>query len=122
MKKKKIVGLTSLLFGIILLLSACGGGAKNISIGPPASETNSASKLIFDAYDIGEDDYKEFQEGFGDAAYGVQDGNIDISVGFLGIPAGSIESLQASAGDVKMLELSDEAKIGRASCRERVQW
>ncbi|MBU5467390.1 TAXI family TRAP transporter solute-binding subunit [Virgibacillus sp. MSJ-26] len=109
MKKKKIVGLTSLLFGIILLLSACGGGAKNIAIGPPASETNSASKLIFDAYDIGEDDYKEFQEGFGDAADGVQDGNIDISVGILGIPAGSIESLQASAGDVKMLELSDEA-------------
>src|SRR5699024_665134 len=86
-----------------------GGGAKNIAIGPPASETNSASKLIFDAYDIGEDDYKEFKEGFGDAADGVQDGNIDISVGILGIPAGSIESVQASAGDVKMLELSDEA-------------
>ncbi len=30
-------------------------------------------------------------------------------LGFLGLPAGSIESLQASAGDVKMLGLSDEA-------------
>src|SRR5690606_1883978 len=40
---------------------------------------------------------------------GVQDGNIEVSIGVLGLPAGSIESLQASAGDVKMLGLSDEA-------------
>ena len=98
-----------LLLSVLLVLSACGGGKKNIAIGPPASETNNLSKIILDAYGIGEGDYTAFQEGFGAAADGVQDGNIDISIGILGLPAASIESLQASAGDVKMLSLSDEA-------------
>lgn len=93
----------------LMFLAACGGGGTSIAIGPPASETNSVSKALFEAYGIGEDDYSEFQEGFGDAADSVQDGNIDISVGVLGVPAGSIESLQASTGDVKMISLTDEA-------------
>lgn len=93
----------------LLILSACGGDGKNIAIGPPASETNGASQLILEAYGLTEDDYTAYQEGFGDAADGVQDGNIDISIGILGLPAGSIESLQASAGDVRLLGLSDEA-------------
>ncbi|WP_040982892.1 TAXI family TRAP transporter solute-binding subunit [Oceanobacillus jeddahense] len=93
----------------VLLLAACGGGDTSIAIGPPASETNSVSKLIFEAYGITEDDYSEYQEGFGDAADMVQDGNIDISVGILGVPAGSIESLQASAGNVKMISLTEDA-------------
>ncbi|PAV28912.1 hypothetical protein CIL05_14915 [Virgibacillus profundi] len=109
MSKKKLLNFTTLLLSMILLLAACGDGEKNIAIGPPASETNSISTLILEAYGIGEDDYSAYQEGFGDAADGVQDGNIDISIGVLGLPAGSIEALQASAGDVKMLDLSDEA-------------
>ncbi|MFD1926816.1 TAXI family TRAP transporter solute-binding subunit [Sporosarcina siberiensis] len=109
MKNRKLGGLLILVMGLMLILAACGGGKKNVAIGPPASETNNVSKLILKAYDIGDDDYKAFQEGFGDAADGVQDGNIDVSIGILGLPAGSIESLQASAGDVKMLSLSDEA-------------
>lgn len=111
MKRNRVRGfsLLLLLLSALLVLSACGGGKKNIAIGPPASETNNLSKLILDAYGIGEGDYTAFQEGFGAAADGVQDGNIDISIGILGLPAASIESLQASAGDVKMLSLSDEA-------------
>lgn len=108
--RKKFLGLFILGIGLVLFLAACGGGSKpRIAIGPPASETNTTSKTILSAYGLGEDDYEEFQEGFGDAADGVQDGNIDISIGILGLPAGSIESLQASAGDVVMLDLSDEA-------------
>lgn len=101
----------SILVALTFLLAACGGGGEKakIAIGPVASETNSISKVILEAHGIGEDDYEEYQEGFGDAADGVQDGNIDISIGLLGLPAGSIESLQASTGDVKMLSLSDEA-------------
>ncbi|HEX6594266.1 MAG TPA: TAXI family TRAP transporter solute-binding subunit [Bacillota bacterium] len=107
--KRKLV-VVSVMVGIVLLLASCGGGEKkNIAIGPAASETNSMSKHLLKAYGIGEGDHTIFEEGFGDAADGVQDGNIDISIGVLGLPAGSIESLQATSGDVKMLGLSDEA-------------
>ena len=110
MKKVMFRGIFVLLIGLVLVLSACGGGGKkNIAIGPPASETNNVSKLILEAYGVEDGDYKAYQEGFGDAADGVQDGNIDVSIGILGLPAGSIESLQASSKDVKMLGLSDEA-------------
>src|SRR5690625_115054 len=114
MSKSKFYVFMTELVGAILVLAACGGGSggsggkAKIAIGPPSSATNTVSKLILDTYGIGEDGYEEFQEGFGDAADLVQDSNIDISVGVLGLPAGSIESLQASTGDVIMLGLSDE--------------
>nr|WP_298411148.1 TAXI family TRAP transporter solute-binding subunit [uncultured Halomonas sp.] len=94
------------------LLSACsesGSSQPNIAIGPPASTTQQVSRLILEAYGIGEDDYSAYQEGFGAALDGVQDGNIDISIGILGLPSGSIENLQAAAGDARMIGLSDEA-------------
>lgn len=108
MKKRKSFLLFIVMAGLLTLF-ACGSGGKNIAIGPAASETNAASQLILEAYGLTEDDYSAYREGFGDAADGVQDGNIDVSIGILGLPAGSIESLQASAGDVKLLELSDDA-------------
>src|SRR5690625_747647 len=98
--------------------------AARIAIGPPASETNSVSRVILEAYGIGEGDYQAFQESFGNAADLVQDGNIDISFGILGVPAGSIESLNASTGDVVMLGLSDEvisaAEEGRGFLRSDI--
>ncbi|VEF49250.1 TRAP transporter solute receptor, TAXI family [Bacillus freudenreichii] len=111
---KKRISFFAILIMIACLLAACGGGGggggkKKVAIGPPASETNSVSKLILEAYGVEDGDFEAYQEGFGDAADGVQDGNIQVSIGILGLPAGSIESLQASAGDVKMLELSDDA-------------
>src|SRR5699024_4143488 len=123
MGKTRFLTFIFMLVGAIMVLAACGGeedstggggeeeGAKGakIAIGPPASETNTISKVLLAAHGIEEGDYEEFQEGFGDAADGVQDGNIDISIGVLGLPAGSIESLQASTGDVVMLGLSEEA-------------
>ena len=99
----------AIMFIFVLFLSACGEGKTNIAIGPAASETQSISKLIMKAYGIEDSDYKKYQEGFGDAADLLQDGNIDISISILGLPTGSIESLQASTGDVKMLALSNQA-------------
>lgn len=98
-----------MMFFSVLFFTACGGGKTNMAIGPAASETQSISKLIIEAYGIEDSDYKKYQEGFGDATDLLQDGNIDISIGILGLPTGSIESLQASTGDVKMLELSNKA-------------
>ncbi|MBO1001515.1 TAXI family TRAP transporter solute-binding subunit [Pseudogracilibacillus auburnensis] len=117
MRKTRLFTVMMVLVGLILVLAACGGssstsgGAKDakIAIGPAASETNTVSKILLAAHGLEEGDYQVYQEGFGDAADLVQDGNIDISIGILGLPAGSIESLQASAGDVVMLGLSEEA-------------
>ncbi|WP_252108219.1 MULTISPECIES: TAXI family TRAP transporter solute-binding subunit [unclassified Halomonas] len=94
-----------------VLLAGCGDESKkpNIAIGPPASTTQGVSQLLFDAYGIGSDKYNTYQEGFGAALDGVQDGNIDISIGILGLPSGSIENLQASSGDVHLMSLSDAA-------------
>src|SRR5690554_714758 len=103
--KKTLMRLTTA--SIVSMVAVFGSAqAARIAIGPPASETNSVSKVILEAYGI--KDYQAFQEGFGNAADLVQDGNIDISFGILGVPAGSIESLNASTGDVVMLGLSDE--------------
>ncbi len=106
MKAKKMI----MRFTTASIVSMCAifssAQAARIAIGPPASETNSVSKVILDAYGI--TDYQAFQESFGNAADLVQDGNIDISFGILGVPAGSIESLNASTGDVIMLGLTDE--------------
>ncbi|MBF7054639.1 TAXI family TRAP transporter solute-binding subunit [Halomonas sp. KAO] len=94
------------------LLGACsdaGSSTPNVAIGPPASTTQQVSSLILDAHGVTEDDYSAYQEGFGAALDGVQDGNIDLSIGILGLPSGSIENLQAAAGDVRMIGLDDEA-------------
>lgn len=117
MGKTRFFAFIIMLASVVFVLAACGGtdatggGGKKakIAIGPPASETNTISQVILAAHGLEEGDYQVFQEGFGDAADGVQDGNIDVSVGVLGLPAGSIESLQATAGDVVMLELTDDA-------------
>lgn len=111
---KKRFTLTFMLLTIVtVILAACGdgggGGKAKIAIGPPGSATNNVSQVILDAYGVGSDDYQSYEEGFGDAADLLQDGNIDVSFGVLGLPAGNIESLQASTGDVVMLGISDEA-------------
>lgn len=107
MRSKKLFVLFTLILGAMVLLAACGDKTK-IAIGPSGSETNNISKEILKAYGITDKDYEEFTEGFGDAADQVQDGNIEVSIGVLGLPAGSIENLQAQSGDVVMLSLSDE--------------
>ena len=111
--KKEIVTVLVICATVVALVTACSSGASGgnvgIAIGPPASATQAVAKVILDAYGVEEGSYQEFQEGFGDAMDGVKDGNIDISFGVLGLPAAAITDLQASAGDVKMLSLSDEA-------------
>lgn len=103
---KRLIGFVTVLVSMMLFLVACGGGGSKIAIGPAGSGTNAVTKVILDSYGI--DEYEEYLEGFGDAADLIQDGNLDVSFGVLGLPAGNIESLQASTGDVVMLEISDE--------------
>src|SRR5699024_12170543 len=101
------------IYTVYILINAAGegddGGKSKIAIGQERRATNNVSKIILEAYCIGDDDYQTYEEGFGDAADLLQDNNIDVSFGVLGLPAGNIESLEASTGDVVMLGISDEA-------------
>ncbi|MFA9555877.1 TAXI family TRAP transporter solute-binding subunit [Evansella sp. AB-rgal1] len=80
---------------------------KRVNIGPPGSGTQAAAKLILEAYGIEDGDYEVYEEGFGDAAGRVQDGQLDASFGLLGLPAGSIEQL-AQQRDIKLISITDE--------------
>ncbi|GAA0467960.1 TAXI family TRAP transporter solute-binding subunit [Alkalibacillus silvisoli] len=104
--KKSIVWLMSIGFLATLLLAACGGGGSTIAIGPAGSGTQSAANSILEGAGI--DDFNAYEEGFGDARDGLQDGNIDLSFGLLGLPAGSVDDLQANTGDAKLIGLSDD--------------
>ncbi|WP_088033336.1 TAXI family TRAP transporter solute-binding subunit [Evansella clarkii] len=81
---------------------------SNIAIGPPGSGTQAAARLILEAYGLEDGDYTAFEEGFGDAAGRLQDGNLDASFGLLGLPAGNIEELSLQR-DIELLTLSEEA-------------
>ncbi|MBU9721846.1 MULTISPECIES: TAXI family TRAP transporter solute-binding subunit [Bacillaceae] len=80
---------------------------KNVAIGPPGSGTQAAAKLILEAYGLEDGDYNAFEEGFGDAAGRIQDGNLDASFGLLGLPAGSIDEL-ALQRDVRLIPITAE--------------
>ncbi len=81
---------------------------KRIAIGPPGSGTQAATKAVLAAYGIHDGDYIAYQEGFGDAKAKLQDGTIDASFGLLGLPDSGINELQATVGDVKVLEITGE--------------
>lgn len=82
---------------------------KKVAIGPPGSGTQAAAKAILSAHGINDGDYQAFEEGFGDAKNKLQDGQLDASFAFLGLPASSINELYAQTKDVKFLEVKGDA-------------
>lgn len=79
-----------------------------VAVGPAVSATEQLSHQILQNYGIKLDALNLRQERFVDALDGVEEGDIDLSLGLLGLPAEGIERLQAATGDVKLLGLSDE--------------
>ncbi len=79
----------------------------SVAIGPPGSGTQSAAKLLLEAYGLEEGDYEAYEEGFGDAAGRIQDGNLDASFALLGLPAGGIEELSVQR-DIRMIPVGDK--------------
>ncbi|WP_245680528.1 TAXI family TRAP transporter solute-binding subunit [Bacillus marinisedimentorum] len=82
---------------------------KKVAIGPPGSGTQAAAKQILEAYGLSDGDYEAFEEGFGDAKKKLQDGQLDATFGFLGLPAASVDELYAATKDVKYLEIEGDA-------------
>ncbi|SDI86686.1 TAXI family TRAP transporter solute-binding subunit [Natribacillus halophilus] len=66
-----------------------------INTGLPNSTSQEASETVLEAYGLEIDDYEAYEEGFGDAASFLQDGNVDAVSGLLGLPTGSIMELDA---------------------------
>lgn len=78
---------------------------KRVAIGPPGGGTRQAAKAILSAYGIGEGDYTPLEEGFEDARSKLQDGNADASIEILGVPSASLQELQATAKDIKLIPI-----------------
>ncbi len=83
---------------------------KRVAIGPPGGGTAKAARLVLSAYGIEDGDYQAFEEGFSDAKAKLQDGNIDASIEVIGVPASSIQELQATTGDVVLLPIEGDAQ------------
>lgn len=80
---------------------------RRVAVGPPGGATRAAADLVLSAYGI--DNYQATEEGFSDAKAKLQDGNIDASIEVLGVPGSSIQELQASTGEVRLLPIEQEA-------------
>ncbi|WP_425504074.1 TAXI family TRAP transporter solute-binding subunit [Salicibibacter cibi] len=78
---------------------------ERVNIGPPGSASHAASELVLDAHGV--EDYESYEEGFGDGASMLQDGNVDATFGLLGLPDTGIEELAAQQ-DVELLTIEDE--------------
>ncbi|WP_100399690.1 TAXI family TRAP transporter solute-binding subunit [Bacillus sp. FJAT-44742] len=79
----------------------------NVAIGPPGSGTQEAARLILEAAGLEDGDYNAYEEGFGDAAGQIQDGNIDASFGLLGLPDSTIDEL-SNQRDLRIISISDD--------------
>lgn len=81
---------------------------KTVAIGPPGGGTRQAAEQILAAYGVEEGSYTPLAEGFGDARTKLQDGNADASIEILGVPAASLQELQATTGEVKLIPIEGE--------------
>jgi TRAP transporter TAXI family solute receptor len=69
---------------------------KRVAVGDQGSGTEANASQILEAHGISYEDISEEYMAFGDAAGGIQDGNIDAAFITAGTPTGAIEALKAS--------------------------
>lgn len=80
---------------------------KKVAVGPPGGATRAAADLVLNAYGI--ENYQAIEEEFDTAKAKLQDGNIDASIEVLGVPASSVQELQAATGEVRLVPIEKEA-------------
>lgn len=70
---------------------------KRVSIGPVGSGTASAAITILNSFGLDPDqDIKQFQENFADAARKLKDGQLDAAFAVLAVPAGNVVDITTS--------------------------
>lgn len=82
---------------------------KRVAIGPPGGASNVLAQQVLAAHGIEQGDYQAFAEDFSIATDRMQNGQIDANFGILGSPAASVDQIQATTGEVKYLDISDDA-------------
>ncbi|PYZ95896.1 C4-dicarboxylate ABC transporter substrate-binding protein [Alteribacter lacisalsi] len=81
---------------------------QRVAVGDQGSGTEANASQILEAHGITYEDINQEYMDFGDAAGGIQDGNIDAAFITAGTPTGAIESLQANR-DITIVNISDDA-------------
>lgn len=80
-----------------------------LALGPAHSASHQVASRLLAAYNINEQDFSAHDGRFEDALLGLEEGRIDIAMGFFGLPSRNIDSVQAATGDLKLLSVSDAA-------------
>jgi TRAP transporter TAXI family solute receptor len=78
---------------------------KRVAVGDQGSGSEANAQQILDAHGITYDDLNIEYMSFGDAAGGIQDGNIDAAFITAGTPTGAIEALKAMR-EIKVVSIS----------------
>ena len=80
---------------------------KRVAVGASGSGTETMARAVLAVYDMSYDDIKADYLGFGDAADGLKDQNIDAAFTWAGIPTSSIMDLGSQHG-ISMITFTDE--------------
>lgn len=80
---------------------------KRVAVGDQGSGAEANAKQILQIHGITYDDIQAEYMAFGDAANGIQDGNIDAAFITAGTPTGAIEALKA-AKEIALVTISEE--------------
>ncbi|MCT8136891.1 TAXI family TRAP transporter solute-binding subunit [Anaerobacillus sp. CMMVII] len=80
---------------------------KRVAVGDQGSGSEANAKQILEAHGITYDDLNIEFMSFGDAAGGIQDGNVDAAFITAGTPTGAIEALKASR-EIRIVSITPE--------------
>ncbi|ARK31963.1 TAXI family TRAP transporter solute-binding subunit [Halalkalibacter krulwichiae] len=108
-------GIATLYPEVVQIITAADSGiatvedlvGKRVAVGDLGSGAEINARQILEIHDITYDDINEEYMGFGDAANGIQDGNIDAAFITAGLPTGAVEALKASK-DINVVEISSD--------------
>ena len=78
-----------------------------LALGPEHSASHQVANRLLATFELTKQDFNGHNGRFEDALAGLEQGNIDIAMGFFGLPSRNIDSLQAATGDLKLLSVPD---------------
>lgn len=102
--------ITGLLTCVLVTAQAGCDRAKpkaSLALGPEHSASHQVSQHLLGAYGINQQKVSLHTGRFEGALEGLKKGQIDIAMGFFGLPSRNVESLQAATGDLKLLSMPE---------------